>query len=111
VTGRGHDLHLLTGVYAVDALTDAEVAEFEKHLARCASCAEEARGLRETAARLAMATAVAPPPWMCEQVLAAAARTRQLPPPGRKLLPFGMRQHGRWRLTLPRLAVATVSLA
>jgi anti-sigma-K factor RskA len=78
-----HDLHLLTGSYALDALPADEQADFEKHLARCPSCAEEVRGLRETAARLAMATAISPPPQMRERVLAAVPRTRQLPPPGR----------------------------
>ena len=64
-----HELHLLTGSYALDALTDDEQAYFEKHLARCPSCAEEVRGLREAAARLAMATAVTPPPEMRPRVL------------------------------------------
>jgi anti-sigma-K factor RskA len=77
-----HDLHLLSGSYALDALADDERADFERHLARCPSCAEEVRGLRETAARLAMATAVSPPPELRERVLTAALRTRQLPPPG-----------------------------
>lgn len=79
-----HEFHLLTGAYAADALTGAELAEFEKHLDKCPACAEEVRGLRETTARLAMATAIAPPPGMREQVLAAASRTRQLPPSSRK---------------------------
>jgi anti-sigma-K factor RskA len=110
VTGQRHDLHLLTGAYAVDALAGAELAEFEKHLVRCASCAEEVRGLRETAARLAMATAITPPPGMREQLLAAAARTRQLPPPGRRLLPRGTPRPARLRVTLPRpVAVAAVT--
>lgn len=39
-----HELHLLTGSYALDALTDDEQSDFEKHLARCPSCAEEVRG-------------------------------------------------------------------
>jgi hypothetical protein len=80
VSVQRHELHLLTGSYALDALTGKEQAEYEKHLARCPSCAEEVRGLRETAARLAMATAVVPPPQMRERVLAAVPRTRQLPP-------------------------------
>jgi len=79
----GHELHLLTGSYALDALPDNERAEFEKHLARCPSCAEEVRGLRETAARLALATAIAPPPELRARVLAAAPHIRQLPPAGR----------------------------
>ena len=78
-----HELHLLTGCYALDALSEEERAEFEKHLARCPSCAEEARGFRETAARLGRATAITPPPQMRERVLAAVPRTRQLPPAAR----------------------------
>lgn len=111
MAGRSHDLHLLTGAYAADALTDdAELAAFEKHLARCTSCAEEVRGLREAAARLGMATAIEPPPGMREQVLAAAARIRQLPPAGRKLLPLGTPRPGRRRLRLPRpVAVVAVT--
>jgi len=74
------DLHVLTGSYALDALPDPERAEFERHLQHCPSCGAEVRGLRETAARLAMAQAVSPPPGMEQRVLAAAYRTRQLPP-------------------------------
>ena len=66
-----HDLHQLTGAYAADALTGAELAEFEKHLGHCPSCAEEVRGLRETAARLGIATSIVPPPAMRRQVLEA----------------------------------------
>ena len=78
--GRGHELHLLTGAYAVDALTGAELAKFEKHLDQCCSCAEEVRSLRETAARIAAALAITPPPRIRAHVLAASVRTRQLSP-------------------------------
>ena len=74
------DLHVLTGSYALDALPAPEQAEFERHLQHCPSCDAEVRGLRETAARLAMARALQPPPGMEQQVLAATYRTRQLPP-------------------------------
>jgi anti-sigma-K factor RskA len=74
------DLHTLTGSYAVDALPPDELDEFERHLTHCGSCASEVRGLRETAARLALAVAEQPPAQMRSQVLAAAERTRQLPP-------------------------------
>ncbi|HSZ39131.1 MAG TPA: zf-HC2 domain-containing protein [Trebonia sp.] len=84
-----HDLHLLTGTYALDALDADERARFERHMAGCDACQGEVRGLRETAARLAAATAIAPPPGMRRQVLAAAARTRQLPP--------ASRTHGAYR--------------
>ena len=74
------DLHTLTGSYAVDALPPDELDEFERHLTHCGSCASEVRGLRETAARLALAVAEPAPARMRAQVLAAAERTRQLPP-------------------------------
>ena len=106
-----HDLHLLTGAYAMDALDGAELAAFEKHLGQCPSCREEVRGLRETAARLGLATAIEPPPRMRGQVLAAAARTRQLPPPGRKPRTRRERRPALRRFTLPRLATAAAMTA
>jgi anti-sigma-K factor RskA len=102
VSVQRHELHLLTGSYALDALTDDERADFEEHLARCPSCAEEVRGLRETAARLAMATAVTSPPEMRSRVLATARRTRQLPPPGRHLLAKAGQRTGLRRLSPSR---------
>ena len=33
-----HELHLMTGSYALDALSCTERAEFEKHLAECPWC-------------------------------------------------------------------------
>jgi anti-sigma-K factor RskA len=116
VSIQRHELHLLTGSYALDALTGAEETEFEKHLARCPACTEEVRGLRETAARLAMATAVTPPPRLRDQVLAAAPRIRQLPPPARSaparsaLARAGQRTVRR-RLPLSRAAITTGMLA
>ena len=77
---RRDDLHVLTGSYALDAVSDTEREEFERHLRHCPSCTAEVRGLRETAARLALAAAVVPPARMEPRVLAAAHRTRQLPP-------------------------------
>lgn len=74
------DWHVLTGSYALDALPDPERVEFERHLQHCPSCEAEVRGLRETAARLAMAQALQPPPGMEQRVLAAAYRTKQLAP-------------------------------
>ena len=73
------DLHMLTGVYALGAMDDAERNRYERHLNRCQPCAREVRGLRETATRLAMAVARPTPPQLRERVLAAATRTPQLP--------------------------------
>ena len=82
------DLHVLTGSYVLDAVSDAEREEFERHLQFCPTCEAEVRGLRETAAGLALACAVNPPARMEQHVLAATYQTRQLPPlpaPGRVL--------------------------
>ena len=76
-----HDLHSLTGTYALDALEGgAEQDRFHRHLNRCPSCASEVRGFREVATALAFASAAEPPLEMRAQVLSVAARTRQLPP-------------------------------
>jgi anti-sigma factor RsiW len=76
-----HDLHSLTGAYALDALEAGPESErFARHLDRCPSCASEVRGFREVATALAFAATATPPAGLRDQVLAATARTRQLPP-------------------------------
>jgi anti-sigma-K factor RskA len=112
VSFQRHDLHRLTGAYAADALAGAELAQFEKHLDRCPSCAEEVRGLRETAARLGIATSIVPPPAMRRQVLETANRTRQLAPSARRLQDSGAPGRGGWlRRALPRPVSAAVMTA
>jgi hypothetical protein len=86
------ELHLLTGAYAVDALEPAESDAFERHLIGCGPCATETRGLRETAARLAIGVTLPPPPAMRQRVMAATYQIRQLPP-ATSPLPHG--QHGQ----------------
>jgi anti-sigma-K factor RskA len=76
----GDDLHVLTGSYVLDAVSDAEREEFERHLQHCPTCEAEVRGLRETASRLGLACAMTAPARMEQWVLAATYRTRQLPP-------------------------------
>jgi hypothetical protein len=100
--------HMLTGVYALDALdTAAEVARFERHLNRCDSCTSEVRGFRETATRLAMAVTQEPPPTLRAAVMADVPRTRQVPAADDRA------RHAR-RLRrptlLPRLAMAGAAL-
>jgi anti-sigma-K factor RskA len=75
------DLHVLSGSYVLDALSEPERDSFERHLQHCPLCEDEVRGLRETAARLGLAKTLDPPPQLRPRVLAAAYRTRQLPPP------------------------------
>jgi anti-sigma-K factor RskA len=74
------DAHALAGAYALDALDTAEREQFERHLRGCRACQAEVRGFAATAASLARAASIEPPPGLKERVLAAAAVTRQLPP-------------------------------
>lgn len=78
---RRSDPHTLAGAYALDALTPADRAAFERHLGACEDCRHEAASLRAAAARLGQAATAPPPSWLRQQVLAKAAQTRQLPPP------------------------------
>jgi hypothetical protein len=76
-----HDMHSLSGAYALDALdAGAERDRFARHMSHCSSCASEVRGFREVATALAFAATAEPPPELRDRVLTAAARTRQLPP-------------------------------
>ena len=97
--------HMLTGSYALDALGTAEREGFERHLHHCAYCDVEVRGLRETAARLALARSLRPPPGLQERVLAATYRTRQLPPLAGDR-PFPLRRGRMPRPLAARLAAA-----
>jgi anti-sigma-K factor RskA len=77
---RRKEPHTLAGAYAMDALGPSDRVRFERHLARCDSCAQEVSELRETTAKLATASAVRPPPSMKQQVMAAVRATRQHAP-------------------------------
>jgi anti-sigma-K factor RskA len=77
-----HDLHTLTGAYAVDALDDEERREFEEHLLGCDACADEVRGLRAAAAVLGVAATAGVPQSFHDSVMAQVRATRQLPPVG-----------------------------
>ncbi len=107
----GHDLHSLSGAYALDALgSPAERDRFARHLSRCPSCAGEVRGLREVATALAFAATAEAPAGLRGRVLAAVARTRQLPPE------VSSQGHGRPQHPRPWLpwlsgAVALASIA
>jgi hypothetical protein len=102
-----HDLHGLSGAYALDALTGLELDQFEHHLHRCPPCENEVRGFRETATRLALAVAASPPLALRERVLTAASVTRQLPPEVRDTA-RARPARGPW---LPRLGVAVAAAA
>lgn len=75
-----HDIHALSGAYAVDALDDVERARFEQHLAVCPDCRDEVASLRESAALLGGLTDTAPPEAMRDRLLAGIKEIRPLPP-------------------------------
>jgi anti-sigma factor RsiW len=67
------DLHSLTGVYVIDALTDLERCAFERHLRECAPCHREVRELGEAVLLLVAAIAHQPEASLGERVLAGIA--------------------------------------
>lgn len=100
------DIHVLTGSYVLDAITGPERDDFERHLHHCDSCEVEVRGLREAAARLAMAKATPPPAGMEQRVLSATYRTRQVPPLVSDLAARRERHGQRLPLARPRRLLA-----
>jgi anti-sigma-K factor RskA len=76
------DIHSLVGAYAVDALDDAERAEFEQHLAECAACRAEVASLRAAAHDLSLLSRTEPPAAMRDAVLGRVSAIRPLPPTG-----------------------------
>jgi len=111
-----HDLHVLTGAYALDALDGSEQQRFERHLLRCPACTSEVRGLREVATSLAFAASAETPAGLRERVLLLASQARQLPPE--------LTRHARrrwslrawlsripWLIWMPRLVAVTAVAA
>ncbi|WP_201452599.1 anti-sigma factor [Streptomyces sp. HM190] len=76
------DLHRLTGAYALHALSGDELVAFERHMAGCEPCAQEAAELSATAARLGLAVTVPPPDAMRARVLHRVSSVRQETPDG-----------------------------
>ncbi|MFF8914614.1 anti-sigma factor domain-containing protein [Streptomyces sp. NPDC015032] len=74
------ELHTPTRAYALHALSEAERRDFERHLGDCAACAVEVRELPETATRLGIAVAEAPPRAPRDRVLREIATVRQESP-------------------------------
>jgi anti-sigma-K factor RskA/putative zinc finger protein len=71
----GHDdIHGLTAAYALDALDEAEVRDYEEHLRDCPRCREELSELSQAAASLPYAVAAPPPPPALRQRILDDAR-------------------------------------
>jgi anti-sigma-K factor RskA len=98
-----HEIHALSGAYAIDALDPEERARFVEHLAACSSCQSEVASLQEAAAVLGEAAATAPPAGLRDRVLAEVGSVRPLPPPVPADRAPGLR---RW--AAPLIAAAAV---
>lgn len=108
------DLHTLSGAYAADALDPAERAQFERHLAACESCQQEVRELQATTAKLATASAEAPPSSLKASVMAEIDQTRQEGPPATAADPAGRpsrRPFEGWSRRLVGVAAAALAVA
>ncbi len=99
-----HEIHALSGAYAVDALEPDERAEFERHLAGCSVCQAEVASLREATALLAVDAETDPPAALRDRVLAGISTVRPLPPAA----PVRARRLGRARRLPTLLAAAAV---
>ncbi|MEU4167137.1 anti-sigma factor [Streptomyces sp. NPDC026665] len=71
------DPHQLVGAYVLHALSAAEEASFENHLAGCAACRDEVAELSEVTLRLASSQDATPSPELRRDVLERIAHTRQ----------------------------------
>jgi len=111
--GNAYEIHALSGAYAVDALDDAEKAQFEEHLAACATCQAEVAELQEATALMAETTQAEPPAALRDSVLAGIRTVRPLPP---EAPPVGhtaqvRRLPVRRRLTALAVAAAVLGVA
>lgn len=102
------DVHALTGAYVLDAVTDLERVEFERHLTDCATCTQEVAELRATATRLGTAAATQPPAGLRDAVFAGIREVRQEAP---RLAPTRRRPTGRLAVRLTAAAAALLLVA
>jgi hypothetical protein len=80
-------IHESTGCYALDALDEAELAQFEGHLAACLSCSHEVASFYEAAAELALLVEATPPPPALRDTIVSAVRTTPQLPAGETVQP------------------------
>lgn len=107
---QDYEVHTLAAPYALHALPDDEVERFERHLEQCSSCRDEVDEIREVAARLGAAEAVAPPDELKQRVLAEIAWVRPLPPLVEPTsTPPGTSDRSTWRRWWPRMSVAAAA--
>ena len=73
-------MHVDAAAYALVSLDDAEVAEFEAHLAICTFCQREVAEFCDTAAKLSLLSEATPPRRLRGKVLGLSQTLLQLPP-------------------------------
>lgn len=100
-----HEIHALTGAYAVDALDDLERARFEAHLAACADCRAEVTSLQDAMLLLPQLSEAAPPEALRAKVLGDIKTVRPLPP---VLVRLERQRPRRWRNLAAAAAVLGV---
>ena len=100
-----HEIHALSGAYAVDALDDLERARFEQHLAVCAECQAEVASLQDATLLLSRLSEVAPPESMRANLLADIKKVRPLPPVVARI---EARRPRRWKNLVAAAAVLGV---
>jgi anti-sigma-K factor RskA len=122
VTSRD-ELQNAAGAYALNAMSDAERAEFEKAIAGSEQMRAEATELADTAVELGLSvTPVEPPASLRDSILAALATTPQLPAlpavddPGEHELarpagPAELKARSRWSSPLARLGAVAAAVA
>lgn len=103
-------MHELSGLYVLGALTPAELAEFQAHLAECEACRVDVAALRPVAAGLARAVPqVEPPTHLRERVIRTVIGSA---PPAKGAATFGAnvpRPRGvPWLLAAASLVLAIV---
>lgn len=100
---NAHEIHALSGAYAVDALDPDERARFEAHLGSCAACQSEVASLREATAMLGSSVEAEPPAALRDRVLAEISTVRPLPP-----VTVLAERRRRWARPLAAAAAAVV---
>lgn len=75
VRGLAVDSHMLSGAYAVDAVSSLEQVLVKRHLASCGPCQSEVGSLREAAGRLSAISATDPPANLSATILTSARAT------------------------------------
>lgn len=100
-----HEIHALSGAYAVDALDDLERARFEEHLAACAECRAEVASLQDATLLLSELSETAPPAALRAKILTDIKTVRPLPPVVARL---EVRRPRRWSGLVAAAAAAAV---